>query len=65
MEASSECALISTLSDLSLRSSVIRVMLESGFLTKSNFNREFLRVTGTSPTAWRQLQKTGDEAVKA
>ncbi|GGK17562.1 helix-turn-helix domain-containing protein [Salinarimonas ramus] len=31
---------------------VTRAMLESGFGTKSNFNREFLRVTGTSPTAW-------------
>ncbi|MGP6086412.1 helix-turn-helix domain-containing protein [Antarctobacter jejuensis] len=25
----------------------------SGFNTKSNFNREFLRVTGQSPSAWR------------
>lgn len=33
---------------------VTRVMLEAGFLTKSNFNREFRRVTGTSPTAWRR-----------
>jgi len=22
-------------------------------MTKSNFNREFLRVTGMNPTAWR------------
>ena len=35
---------------------VTRVMLESGFLTKSNFNREFQRVTGTSPSAWRRDQ---------
>jgi len=33
--------------------SVTEVMLESGFRTKSNFNREFLRVTGMSPSAWR------------
>jgi AraC-like DNA-binding protein len=32
--------------------SVTTAMLESGFNTKSNFNREFQRVTGTSPTAW-------------
>lgn len=32
--------------------SVTRAMLESGFATKSNFNREFARVTGASPTAW-------------
>ncbi|MBS7540151.1 helix-turn-helix domain-containing protein [Ancylobacter lacus] len=33
---------------------VTRVMLEAGFLTKSNFNRAFQRVTGASPSAWRQ-----------
>jgi AraC-like DNA-binding protein len=27
-------------------------MLESGFNTKSNFNREFLRVVGKSPSEW-------------
>ena len=32
---------------------VTAVMLEVGFQTKSNFNREFRRVTGTSPMAWR------------
>lgn len=31
---------------------VTQAMLSSGFNTKSNFNREFLRVTGNSPTAW-------------
>ncbi|PZM07673.1 helix-turn-helix domain-containing protein [Rhizobium tubonense] len=35
---------------------VTQIVFESGFLSKSNFNREFLRVTGTSPTAWRQSQ---------
>lgn len=34
--------------------SVTRAMLDAGFLTKSNFNREFRRVTGTSPSAWRR-----------
>jgi AraC-like DNA-binding protein len=33
---------------------VTRVLFDAGFLTKSNFNREFQRVTGTSPTAWRK-----------
>ncbi|MEQ6967219.1 helix-turn-helix domain-containing protein [Pectobacterium polaris] len=29
------------------------IMLASGFQTKSNFNREFLRLTGVSPSVWR------------
>jgi AraC-like DNA-binding protein len=33
--------------------SVTAAMLASGFNTKSNFNREFLRVTGTAPSALR------------
>ncbi|MEJ2677337.1 MAG: AraC family transcriptional regulator [Acidihalobacter sp.] len=33
------------------------VMFEVGFLTKSNFNREFLRVTGKSPSAWRNSRR--------
>lgn len=33
--------------------SVTAIMLEAGFQTKSNFNREFRRVTGLSPVAWR------------
>lgn len=33
---------------------VTEIMLESGFTTKSNFNREFQRVTGGSPTLFRQ-----------
>lgn len=32
--------------------SVTNAMLLSGFNTKSNFNREFLRIVGASPTAW-------------
>ena len=32
--------------------SVTEAMLGSGFNTKSNFNREFLRVMGQAPTAW-------------
>ncbi len=34
--------------------SVLDISLASGFATKSNFNREFLRVTGQSPTEWRR-----------
>jgi AraC-like DNA-binding protein len=33
---------------------VTAVIFESGFQTKSNFNREFRRVTGLSPVAWRE-----------
>lgn len=33
---------------------VTEIMLESGFMTKSNFNREFQRITGVSPTVFRQ-----------
>lgn len=42
--------LLGTRADLS----VIEVMHEAGFSTKSNFNKEFLRVTGMSPTAYRE-----------
>ncbi len=37
--------------------SVTGAMLDSGFNTKSNFNREFLRVKGASPSKWLQEQK--------
>ncbi len=33
---------------------VTSAMLESGFNTKSNFNREFLRETGVPPSQWKQ-----------
>lgn len=32
--------------------SVTTAMLDSGFNTKSNFNREFSRITGQTPSAW-------------
>ena len=32
---------------------VTTAMLSSGFITRSNFNREFRRITGTSPSDWR------------
>lgn len=34
--------------------SVTRILFEAGFVTKSNFNREFLRVTGENPSDWRR-----------
>lgn len=36
---------------------VLEISLEAGFLTKSNFNREFTRVTGMAPSAWRARAK--------
>lgn len=36
--------------------SVTTIMLSSGFQTKSNFNREFRRVTGMSPVDWRERE---------
>ncbi len=38
--------------------SVIEAMLESGFNTKSNFNREFLRETGVAPSKWSNESAT-------
>jgi AraC-like DNA-binding protein len=35
---------------------VTSVMFECGFQTKSNFNREFARVTGTSPSGYRRSE---------
>ena len=37
-------------------SSVTNAMLASGFNTKSNFNREFRRVTGRTPSDWRNAE---------
>ena len=39
--------------------SVTEVMFEVGFQTKSNFNREFRRVTDMTPVAWRQRKGWG------
>lgn len=33
---------------------VTDIMLDSGFATKSNFNREFIRISGMSPTDYRR-----------
>lgn len=37
--------------------SVTNAMLSSGFITKPNFNREFLRITGESPSAWLDTKR--------
>ena len=37
---------------------VTNTMLASGFNTKSNFNREFLRITGKTPSQWQQQNST-------
>ena len=39
---------------------VTQITFASGFLTKSNFNREFLRVRGMSPKAFRSQMVTSD-----
>jgi AraC-like DNA-binding protein len=40
---------------------VTDAMLDSGFNTKSNFNREFLRETGVPPSKWKQgMQPTSN-----
>ncbi|AGP45698.1 helix-turn-helix transcriptional regulator [Serratia plymuthica] len=36
---------------------VTDIMQRAGFTTKSNFNREFLRIQGVSPSEWRRQQK--------
>ncbi|MEL7627494.1 helix-turn-helix domain-containing protein [Pectobacterium aroidearum] len=38
------------------------IMLASGFQTKSNFNREFLRLTGMSPSVWRSQYPLREQA---
>ena len=44
--------------------SITNAMLSSGFNTKSNFNREFLRVAGKSPSQWITEQKSSDSVLK-
>ncbi|MCE0490724.1 helix-turn-helix domain-containing protein [Pantoea sp. Mb-10] len=54
------CALLHTDS-----ASVTEVMLASGFITKSNFNREFLRITGQTPSAFRQQRAPAPPSERA
>lgn len=42
--------------------SVTEAMLESGFNTKSNFNREFRRITGETPSGWSRTSAHQPEA---
>ena len=39
--------------DLALSINLTEAMFASGFNTKSNFNREFRRITGKAPSDWR------------
>lgn len=47
------CALLTTTDQ-----SILEVSLSAGFATKSNFNREFLRVTSTTPSRWRREKRS-------
>jgi len=38
--------------------SITQAMYEAGFLTKSNFNREFKRLKGCSPSQWRANEQS-------
>lgn len=38
---------------------ITEVMLASGFNTKSNLNREFLRIKGQSPSEWSSVARPG------
>ncbi|WP_114011176.1 helix-turn-helix domain-containing protein [Cohaesibacter intestini] len=44
---------------------VTTIMLDVGFQTKSNFNREFRRVTGMTPLQWRKAQTEGPQTDEA
>ena len=44
---------------------VTEIMFAVGFQTKSNFNREFRRVTSLSPAAWRERSRSETLAVVA
>ncbi|NIZ13564.1 AraC family transcriptional regulator [Phaeobacter sp. HF9A] len=41
------------------------IVFEVGFTTKSNFNREFQRVTGLSPSAWREKARQHESDTEA
>lgn len=46
----------------SSQASVAQIMVQSGFLTRSNFYREFQRVYGQTPAAYRQSADCQDDA---
>lgn len=43
---------------------VTNAMLDSGFNTKSNFNREFLRETGVPPSQWKSGMQTSSNVTR-
>ncbi|MCL2893009.1 helix-turn-helix domain-containing protein [Brenneria tiliae] len=43
-------------------SRITDIMLACGFQTKSNFNREFLKSTGISPSQWRRANASSESA---
>lgn len=43
---------------------VTRLMFDCGFISKSNFNREFLRVAGTNPSEFRRRSRHKEEAAE-
>ena len=45
-------------------SAVTEAMLDSGFNTKSNFNREFRRVTGVAPSQWQYGEEASSNVPK-
>ncbi|SDR47385.1 AraC family transcriptional regulator [Pseudovibrio sp. Tun.PSC04-5.I4] len=44
---------------------ITTIIFEVGFTTKSNFNREFQRITEKSPSAWRKAHKATKQAEPA
>lgn len=42
--------------------SITAAMFTAGFNTKSNFNREFLRINGVSPSVWVEQQRQTEDA---
>ncbi len=50
------CTLLS-----STKKTILEISLSAGFATKSNFNREFLRVIGQTPSQWRKENSSDKE----
>ncbi|KAA8997777.1 helix-turn-helix transcriptional regulator [Affinibrenneria salicis] len=44
-------------------SRITDIMLDCGFQTKSNFNREFLKATGMTPSQWRRANAAPSSAI--
>lgn len=40
---------------------ILQISLAAGFMTKSNFNREFARITNQTPSNWRKLRDVDTE----